>query len=154
MVDFDVILEMDRLSNHRTSMDCFTKKIIFKKLGYSELKFEGDKKILLACVTSALKAKRLLHKGCKAYLVHVIDKSLSELTLDNVPILCEFSNVFPKDLPGLPPDKELKFGIELLLGSAPVSIPPYRMTPAELKELKTQLQDLVDKGFIRPSVSP
>ena len=107
MSDFDVILRMDWLSNHRASMDCFTKKIIFKKLGYPELTFEGDKKILLACVISALKAKRLLHKGCKAYLVHVIDKSLSELTLDNVPILCEFSNVFPKDLSGLPPDKRV-----------------------------------------------
>ena len=61
---------------------------------------------------------------------------------------------FPEDLPGLPPDRELEFGIEVLPGSAPISIPPYRMAPMELKELKTQLQDLVDKGFIRPSVSP
>ena len=55
---------------------------------------------------------------------------------------------------GLPSDRELEFGIEVLHGSTPIYIPPYRMTPMELKELKTQLQDLVDKGFIRPSVSP
>ena len=69
-------------------------------------------------------------------------------------MVCEFPDVFPKDLPGLPPDRELEFGIEVLPGSAPISIPPYRMAPMDLKELKTQLQDLVDKGFIRLSVSP
>ena len=69
----------------------------------------------------------------------MIDKSLSEVTLDNVLVVCEFSDVFPEDLPGLPPNRELEFGIELLPSSAPVSIPPYRTVPAELKELKTQL---------------
>ena len=62
--------------------------------------------------------------------------------------MCKFLDVFPEHLPGLPLDRESKFGIKLFLGSTPVFIPPYRMTPAELKELKTQLQDLVDKGFI------
>ena len=73
MLDFDVILRMDWLSNHRVSMDCFTKKIIFKKSGYPKLEFEGDRRILPTCVISSLKAKRLLHKGCEAYLAHVID---------------------------------------------------------------------------------
>ena len=135
-------------------MDCFTKKIIFKKPRYSKLKFEGDRKILPTCVISALEAKRLLHKDCEAYLAHVIEKSSSEVTLDNVSVVYEFLDVFPKDLSSLPLDRELEFGIELLLGSAPISIPLYKITLAELKELKTQLQDLVDKGFIRSSVSP
>ena len=87
----------------------------------------------------------MLHKGYKAYLAHVINKSSSDVTLDNVPVVCEFLDVFPEDLLGLPLDKEFEFEIELLLGSAHVFIPPYRITPAELKELKTQLQDLVDK---------
>ena len=65
-----------------------------------------------------------------------------------------FPDVFLEDLSGLPPSRELEFGIELLPGSAPVSIPLYKMAPAKLKELKTQLQDLVDKGFILSSVSP
>ena len=56
-------------------------------------------------------------------------------------MVCEFSNVFPKDLPGLPPDRELEFGIEVLPGSTSIFISPYRMAPMELKELKTQLQD-------------
>ena len=153
MTDFDVILEMDWLSSHRASMDCFTKKIVFRKLGYPELEFESDKRILPTCVISALEAKRLLHKGCEVYLAHVLDKSSPKMIIKSVPVVCEFSDVFPDDLPGLPSDRELEFEIELLPGLAHVFIPPYRMAPTELKELKVQLQDLVDKGFIRPSVS-
>ena len=84
----------------------------------------------------------------------MLDKSNPEVTIESVPIVGEFSDVFSDDLPSLPPDRELEFEIELLPGSAPVSIPPYRMALTELKELKVQLQDLVDKRFIRPSVSP
>ena len=130
-------------------MDYFTNKIVFKKPGYPKLKFEGDRRILLTCVISTLEAKRLIHKGCEAYLAHVIDKSSSKVILDDVPVVREF----PKDLSSLPSDRELEFEIELLPGSTLVSIPLYRMTLTELKELKTQLQNLVDKGFIKPSVS-
>ena len=112
------------------------------------MEFEGDRRILPTCVISVLEAKRLLHKGCKVYLPHVVDTSTPKVTLRSVPIMREFSNVFPEDLSGFPPDRELEFGIELLLGLALISIPPYRMAPIKLKELKTQLQDLVDKGFI------
>ena len=66
----------------------------------------------------------------------------------------EFPEVFPEDLPGVPPDKEIDFGIDVLPETQPISIPPYRMAPAELKELKEQLKDLLDKRFIRPNVSP
>ena len=117
-------------------MDCFTKKIVFRKPGYPELEFEGDRWIRPTCVISALKAKRLLHKGCEAYLAHVLDKSSPKVTIESIPEVCEFFYVFPDDLPGLPPDRELEFEIELLPGSAPISIPPYRMAPTELKELK------------------
>ena len=140
---------MDWLSNHRASMNCFT-----KKPGYPKFEFDGDRRVLPTCVISALKAKRLLLKRCESYLAHIVNTSVNEVKLENVPIVCEFFDVFPKELSGLPPDKELEFGIEVLLGSAPIFIPPYRMTPMELKELKTQLQDLVDKGFIRLTVSP
>ena len=135
-------------------MDYFTKKIVFRKPGFSELEFMGDRRILPTCVISVLEVKRLLHKGCKAYLAHVFDKLTLEVTLRNVLIVREFLNVFLKDLLGLPSDRKLEFGIELLSGSASIFIPPYKMAPAELKKLNTQLQDLVDKGFIRPSVLP
>ena len=69
-------------------------------------------------------------------------------------LVCEFLDVFPEDLPGLPPRREIQFEIELAPGIEPVSRAPYRMAPAKLKELKIQLQELLDLGFIRPSYSP
>ena len=94
MSNFDVILGMDWLSHHRASIDCFTKKILFKKLSYPKLEFEGDRRILPMCMISILEAKRLLYKGCEAYLAHMIDKSSSKVTLGNVLVVCEFSDVF------------------------------------------------------------
>ena len=154
MIDFDVILGMDWLSNHRASVNCFTKEIRFEKPRNPEFEFVGDRRVLPTCVILALEAQRLLLKGYESYLAHVVDTSVIEVKLENVPVVCEFPDVFPEDLPRLPPDRELEFEIEVLPGSAPISIPPYRLAPTELKELKTQLQDLVDKGFIHPSVSP
>ena len=84
-----------------------------------------------------LEARRLLHKGCEAYLVHVINKYSSEVTMENVPVVCEFPDVFLEDLLGLRLEREFEFEIKLLPSSAPVSIPPYRMASAELKKLKT-----------------
>ena len=139
MYDFDVILGMDWLSNHQVSMDCFTKKIVFKKSGYPNLEFEGDRRILPTFVISALEAKRLLHKECKTYLTYVVDKSTPKITWDSVLLVREFPDVLLEDLLGLPLDRELKFKIKLLPGLAPISIPPYRMAPVELKELKTHL---------------
>ena len=74
--------------------------------------------------------------------------------LEDVLVVRDFPDVFPDDLPGLPPEREIDFPIDLVPGTAPISLPPYRMAPAELKELKTQFQELVDRGFIRPSISP
>ena len=71
-----------------------------------------------------------------------------------MPIVRDYLTVFAEDLPGLLPECEIEFTIELIPRMAPVSKAPYRLAPAELKELKTQLQKLVDKGFIRPSYSP
>ena len=105
MNDFDVILEMDWLSNHQTLLDCFTKKIMFKKPRYSDLEFWGNRKFLSTCVISILDAKRLLHKGCKTYLAYVIDKSMPKVTLDDVPIVRELFDVFFEDLSSLPPEK-------------------------------------------------
>ncbi|WVZ84373.1 hypothetical protein U9M48_031411 [Paspalum notatum var. saurae] len=74
--------------------------------------------------------------------------------IKKIPVVFDFPDVFPEELPGLPPDRNVEFAIELVLGTAPVSKRPYRMALDELKELKTQLQEQLDKGFIRPSSSP
>jgi hypothetical protein len=75
-------------------------------------------------------------------------------SLDEIPVVCEYPDVFPDELPGMPPDRDVEFVIELQPGTAPISKRPYRMPPKELAELKTQLQELLDKGYIRPSCSP
>ncbi|KAJ8773598.1 hypothetical protein K2173_005844 [Erythroxylum novogranatense] len=99
-------------------------------------------------------AERMMSKGCEAYLAYVLDTKADGGRLEDIPIVREFPDVFPEELPGLPPPREIEFSVELLPGTTPISIPPYRMAPAELKELKEQLEDLLEKGYIRPSSSP
>jgi hypothetical protein len=80
--------------------------------------------------------------------------AMIELPLKKIPVVCEYADVFLDELPGMPPDRDIEFAIELQPGMTPISKRPYRMPPAELAELKKQLQELLDKGFINPSTSP
>jgi hypothetical protein len=80
--------------------------------------------------------------------------AMIELPLKKIPVVCEYVDVFPNELPGMPPDRGIEFAIKLQPGTVPISKRPYRMPPAELAKLKKQLQELLDKGFIRPSTSP
>jgi len=80
---------------------------------------------------------------------HLKAKALGEIL-----VVCKYPDVFPEELPGMAPNRDVEFVIELQPDTAPISRRPYRMTPSELAELKIQLQDLLDKGFIRPSTSP
>ena len=84
----------------------------------------------------------------------VRDTTAEKTSISDVPVACEFPDVFPDELPGLPPHREIEFCIDVVYDTTPISMPPYRMAPAKLKELKKQLQELLDKGFIRPSTSP
>ncbi|KAL0358253.1 UNVERIFIED_CONTAM: Transposon Tf2-12 polyprotein, partial [Sesamum calycinum] len=93
-------------------------------------------------------------EGCEAYLAHVIDAEKVSPTLEEIPIVRDFPKVFPGDLPGLPSHREVNFNIKTLPGVAPISIALYRMALVELQELKKQLEELLEKGFVRPSISP
>ena len=84
--------------------------------------------------------------------MYLIQKCLKQVEL--VLVVCEYPDVFPKELPGLPLIREVEFDIELVPGTSLTLIAPYRMTPTELKELKAQLQELTDRGFARPSFLP
>ena len=101
-----------------------------------------------------IKVRKLLKKECQGYLAYVINKEAKPDELQQIPMVREFGDVFLKELPRLSPEREIEFNVELLSGTSPISIAPYRMAPIELKELKAQLQDLLDKGFIRSSTSP
>ena len=83
-----------------------------------------------------------------------VANAIQPVALADIPVVCEFSDAFPDELLGLPPDREIEFKIELLSGTTPFSRRPYRMPPNELAELKIQLQELLEKGLIRPSSSP
>jgi hypothetical protein len=80
--------------------------------------------------------------------------TMIESPIEKIPVVCDYPDVFPDELPGMPPNRDIEFAIELQPGTAPISKRPYRMPPTELAELKKQLQELLDKGFIRPSTSP
>uniref|UniRef100_A0A2N9G9V6 CCHC-type domain-containing protein n=1 Tax=Fagus sylvatica TaxID=28930 RepID=A0A2N9G9V6_FAGSY len=112
----------------------------------------GDHITVPPCIISALEANVLLRKGCQGYLAYVIDTKKSEVKLDDIPIVREFPDIFPKELSGLPPDREIELSIDLASGIAPISIAPYRMALAKLRELKEQFQDIMQKGSIRPQV--
>ena len=133
MRDFDVVLGMDRLSHHRATLDCYKKEV---KL---EVKFRGLRRELSSCMISAMTAQKMLRKGCQGYLAYVVETGKEGTILDEIPIVREFLDVFPDDIAGLPPEREVEFTIDLIPGTEPISIPPYRMAPAELRELKAQL---------------
>ena len=84
----------------------------------------------------------------------MIDTVKTRPSVFDIPTISDFPDVFPEELPGLPPHREIEFSIDVVPSATPASITPYRMAPLELKELKLQLQELLEKGFIRPSVSP
>ena len=101
-----------------------------------------------------MEARRFLIKGCEAFLALILDSKSEQVNFENIPVIGEFPDVFPEELPGVPLEREVDLSIEVVQATTPISRAPYRMAPIELKELKTQLQKLLDKGFIRPSVSP
>lgn len=112
--------------------------MIFKKPGVVVV-FKGRRKILSTCLISTMKVRRMLNKGCKPFLAHVVEVKPTKLKPKDVPMVCEYLDVFSKELSRLPPDREVEFTIDVIPGTTPIFQAPYRMAPAELKELKVQL---------------
>jgi len=102
---------------------------------------------------SAMHAFKMLRKGCQGYLCAIEATEPKDLDLNKTPVAREFPQVF-QEVPGLPPDQEIEFTIELVPRTGPISKKPYQIAPAELTKLKTLLQELLNKGLIQPSVSP
>ncbi|GJU69683.1 putative reverse transcriptase domain-containing protein [Tanacetum coccineum] len=154
MLDFDVILGMDWLASHRATIDCYARTVIFGNVRQPEFVYHGSSPLKSVKLISAMKARTLISHGCQGFLASVMDISLESPNIENLSVVREFADVFPDELPGLPPAREIEFGIELIPSAEPISKAPYRMAPVELKELKEQLQEMLENGFIRPSVSP
>nr|GEZ76441.1 putative reverse transcriptase domain-containing protein [Tanacetum cinerariifolium] len=156
---FDVIIGMDWLAKYHALIVC-NEKVVHIPYGYEVLIIRGDN-----CddesklnIISYTKTQKYIQKGCHVYLTQVTSKKVEdkseEKRLEDVSIVQEFSKVFPEDLPGLLPARQVEFQINLVPGASLVARAPYRLAPAEMQELSTKLQELSDRGFIRPSSSP
>ncbi|KAA3464254.1 DNA/RNA polymerases superfamily protein [Gossypium australe] len=152
--EFDIILGMDWLTTHDAIVSCGKKYIEMRCENGDILHVESDEQGGSSVMISHMIAQRYIRKGYEAYLALVMNAKETELNIESVPIVCEYLDVFPEELPGLPPVREVEFNIELAPDTVPISITPYRMAPMELRELKIQLQELTDKGFARSSCSP
>ncbi len=119
-------------------IDCRLKTITFGFPQYGDMVIHGERQLLPSNLISAALARRMIRKGCEAYLALVTDTQVGSLGLKDIPTVCDFLDVFPEELLGLPPEREVQFEIEVMPGVEPISITPYRMAPAELKELKVQ----------------
>jgi len=152
MADFDVILGMDWLHTYGVVMNCKVKRI--------DLRIDGERFSVYGQprqntkVISAIQASRFLNNGCAGYLVYALLPDGVPPAVSSIPVVRDFPDVFPSELPGMPPDREVEFTIELEPGTRPISKAPYRMAPRELEELRAQLDELLARGFIRPSSSP
>ncbi|XP_070032561.1 uncharacterized protein [Nicotiana tomentosiformis] len=152
MVDFNVIMGMDWLYSCFAKLDCRTKTIRFEFPKEPVIEWKGDDVVPKGRFISYLKSTKMINKGCIYHLARVTNTDVGAPTLASVPVVNEFMEVFPNELPRIPRDREIDFGIDVMPGMQPIYIPPYRMAPAELKELKEQLKDLLEKGFLRPNV--
>ena len=149
-----MILGMDWLSQHQVLVDYIMKRVTLRTPSGKEVTFIGERSIPLSNVISATTTRTMVRKGCEAYLAYVIDTKRAEYSLLDIPIIYDYLDVFLKEFPGLPPQREIEFAIDVVQGATSASITLYRMAPLELRELKLQLQELLEKGFIPPSVSP
>ncbi|GJW24099.1 putative reverse transcriptase domain-containing protein [Tanacetum coccineum] len=158
---FDVIIGMDWLRRYHAVIVC-DEKLVQVPYGNETLTFCGNEssngRESRLTVISCSKAQEYMAKGCQVFLAQISAKKEEDKSerkqIEDVPIVRDFPEVFPEDLPGLPPARPVEFQIDLIPGAAPVARAPYRLAPSEMKELSEQLQELSDKGFIRPSSSP
>ncbi|KAJ9565973.1 hypothetical protein OSB04_001939 [Centaurea solstitialis] len=156
MNGIDVIAGVDWMFRNGGTVECAGQLVRIQDPSGGELIVygKGRRKQLAFC--SVAKARRWLQRGCEGYLAYAVSDQAEERkpSVADVPVVSEYPDVFPEDLPGIPPDRQIEFGIDLVPGAAPVARTPYRLAPPELQELSRQLQELPEKGFIRPSSSP
>ncbi|XP_022032579.1 uncharacterized protein LOC110933677 [Helianthus annuus] len=151
--EFKVVVDMDWLSHHHAKILCESKIIHVTYPKGRRVSIHGKREVEAKFCT-ILEAVKYVKNGSKAFLAYVVDTKLGTLRIEDTKIMSEYPDVFPDELPGLPPEPEVEFRIELEPNAKPVAKAPYRLAPAKVRELMVQLQELLDKGFIRPSVSP
>ena len=150
MSKFDVILRMDWLTTYRVVIDCERRRVTAYTHDGTRVVFQGDKHDLLPQTVYESRC----HGQLAGWIASLTLEDEVRPDLDLPRVVCEYEDVFPDELPGLPLQRVVDFSIELHPGTLPISMTPHRMAPGELQELRVQLQELLDKGLIRPSTSP
>ncbi|GKF73793.1 hypothetical protein Tco_0220125 [Tanacetum coccineum] len=158
---FDAIIGMDLLVKYQAIIMC-AEKIVRISWGNETLIVHGDGSNrgheARLHIISYTKTQEYMLKGCPVFLAHITTKEVEDKSekkrLEDVPIVRDFPKVFPEDLLGLPPTRQVEFQIDLVPVAAPIARAPYRLAPSEMKESSEQLKELSDKGFIRPSPGP
>ncbi|KAJ9544258.1 hypothetical protein OSB04_023965 [Centaurea solstitialis] len=151
---FDIIIGMDWMSNHRATICCAENIVVVALSEGGVLEVHGEKPKRDIKIVSYMKMRSHLRKECIAFMAHVVDKKAKDKRIQYIHVVREFPEVFPEELPGLPPYRQVEFHIDLVPGAAPVAKSPYHLAPSEMQELSNQLQELLDKGFIRPRSLP
>jgi len=144
LTGMDVIFGMNWLEYNRVHINCFSKTVYF-----SSAEEESGAEFL-----TTKQLKQLEHDGISMFSLMAYLSVENQVVIDRLPVVNEFPEVFPDEIPDVPLEREVEFSIDLVPGTKPVSMAPYRMSASELGELKKQLEDLLDKKFVRPSVSP
>ncbi|XP_074314421.1 uncharacterized protein LOC141649635 [Silene latifolia] len=151
---FEVILGMDWLGKYKAFIDCYQKKISLRGPKGVRVTYKGYMVKPKVKFISVNTLKSSLRKGDQLILCQMWDRESEAPRISEIPVVRDFEGVFPEEIPGLPPKRDVDFSIDLKPGAGPISKPPYRMGPKEMEELKKQLDELAEKGYIRPSVSP
>ena len=123
---------MDWLSKHRAIVDCDKKIVLLKCSDLLEVTVQGIQSGPMSNVISAMQARCFLRKGCETFLALVPDSNRGQVNIENMPVIKEFLDVFPEELPGLPPEREVDLSIEIVQGMTPISRAPYRIAPTKL----------------------
>jgi hypothetical protein len=144
LVGLDVVLGMDWLKSNYVHINCYNNTVRF-----SSAEEEGRTELL-----SKKQLKEFIEEDALVFLLMASLSVESQAVIADLPMVCNFPEVFPDEIPSAPPEREVEFTIDLVPGTRPISMAPYRMSASELAELKSQLEDLLERKFVRPSVSP
>jgi hypothetical protein len=152
---YDLLIGMDWLAVNKSKLDYYHKTLERVRKEGKRITLQGIQKLVSVRQISTLQMRKYCRKGCPLYAMQAL-KTIegAKPSPDDHPILREYRDVFLEEVPGLPPRRDIDFSIELAPGAVTVSRTPYQMSTLELVELKLQLKEMMDKGYIRPNVSP
>ncbi|XP_076914673.1 uncharacterized protein LOC143573761 [Bidens hawaiensis] len=153
LAGFDIVLGIDWLSDNHARIIFNKKAIELQAPNKRTIQIAGDKDVGQASIISMIKSKKCLNQCCLEFMAYVAEEPKPKETKD-VLIVAEFSDVFPDELPGIPPNREVEFRIDLIPITTPIAKAPYQLSPMEMKELKKQLDDYWKKGLFVQALEP